>query len=352
MVSNESMKQIMDMLLAPTSELSPSILISATYDGKVAVLKLYNPDDQRIHLLYDTTGHRPYCLSKLSISQLSEIGDRKDVVELKASEKVDLLNDQKIAMTKIVATNPIAIGGSDGSIRNIIETWESDIKYYENYLYDYGLIVGAFYEVKNSRLIPVFHEMLPAVRESLEKSLQNLHPSIRDHTEEWARLLSQPLPALRRVALDIEVLPAEENRIPNPNEASNLVVAASLVGSDDVHEVFLLRRDVEEGIPALEKGVSVRFFSSERALLEAIFRRISQYPIVVTYNGDDFDLKYLYNRSLKQSIGLGKEDIPISLGKDVAYVKHGIHIDLYRTFINRSLQIYAFGNKYAERTLN
>ena len=33
-------------------------------------------------------------------------------------------------------------------------------------------------------------------------------------------------------------------------------------------------------------------------------------------------------------------------------LKHGIHIDLFRTFQNRSVQIYAFNHKYAEYTLN
>jgi len=33
-------------------------------------------------------------------------------------------------------------------------------------------------------------------------------------------------------------------------------------------------------------------------------------------------------------------------------IKHGIHIDLFRTFQNRSIQIYAFSHKYSELTLN
>ena len=33
-------------------------------------------------------------------------------------------------------------------------------------------------------------------------------------------------------------------------------------------------------------------------------------------------------------------------------VKNGIHIDLFRTFQNRSIQIYAFSHKYSEHTLN
>lgn len=124
-------------------------MVSATYDGetKVAVLKFYNPNTQRIHLWYDNTGHKPYCYSKLPKDQLKDLENRSDVIKpLMTEKKKDLLNDSTIELTKIIATDPLAIGGtsSERSIRNVIEAWEADIKYYENYLYDKGLIVGAF----------------------------------------------------------------------------------------------------------------------------------------------------------------------------------------------------------------
>ena len=56
--------------------------------------------------------------------------------------------------------------------------------------------------------------------------------------------------------------------------------------------------------------------------------------------GIGFNLNELYNK-----IGINKSNIPIQMGRIEANLKHGIHIDLYRTFINKSIQIYAFGNK-------
>ena len=58
-----------------------------------------------------------------------------------------------------------------------------------------------------------------------------------------------------------------------------------------------------------------------------------------------------------------RENIPIQIpgrvlrGKNFnrtieANLKQGIHLDLYRTFLNKSIQIYAFGNKYSEHSLN
>src|SRR6266567_1872816 len=76
------------------------------------------------------------------------------------------------------------------------------------------------------------------------------------------------------------------------------------------------------------------------------------YPFVFTFNGDDFDLRYLYHRALRPELGFLRDQVPIELGRDAASVKYGIHLDLYRFFFNRSVQVYAFGNKYREVTLD
>ncbi|MDQ3888005.1 MAG: type B DNA-directed DNA polymerase, partial [Thermoproteota archaeon] len=91
------------------------------------------------------------------------------------------------------------------------------------------------------------------------------------------------------------------------------------------------------------------------------------YPIIVTFNGDDFDLPYLYARSQDSRIdpngvAIPKDKVPIMVKKESFIkhgmqaepvgIRHGIHIDLYRTFDNRSIQIYAFSRVYTDHTLN
>jgi DNA polymerase I len=343
-------------LLDSSSSIPPSLLVSATYDGetKVAVLKFYNPNTQKIHLWYDDTGHKPYCYSKLQKDQLKDLESRSDVIKpLITERKRDLLNDTDIELTKIVATDPLAIGGtsSEKSIRNVIEAWEADIKYYENYLYDKGLIVGAFYEVKDSKIAPIEHEVPKVVRESLKKALDQSDPDFKSHIIDWGKLLSQPLLDIRRASLDIEVLSSAENRIPDPLKAEFPILAVSIVGSDGINEVFLLKRkDLDLGKKVISDNVKTFFFENEKELISSVFKRMLDYPFLITFNGDDFDFSYLYHRAM--NFNFPKEQIPISLGKDVAYIKHGVHIDLYKTFINKSLQIYAFGGKYVEHTLD
>ncbi|MER3601529.1 MAG: DNA mismatch repair protein MutH [Nitrososphaerota archaeon] len=337
-------------LTAHTSNLPPSMLVSATYNGEqaVAVLKFYEPSGQRIYLWYDRTGHRPYCYTLLGLEETrARLRGFMDL-RFQEEEKYDLLEDRPRRVTKIVAPDPLTIGGGKKSVRNDIEAWEADIKYYENYLYDNNLHVGAFYRIVDDVIQPVPYELPQEVGRVLEELLQENERELRDYIKEWAVLLNQPLLNFKRLALDIEVDAGGLNRVPDTAEAKERVLAIGLVGSDGRKEVLLLRRERPLG----EKGgleASVIPFEDEREMLLSAFERMMEYPFVVTFNGDDFDLNYLYHRALR--LGIHREAIPITMGRDYAALAHGVHIDLYRTFVNRSIQNYAFGRRYTEHTL-
>ena len=343
-----------------TINLSESILVSATYNGnkKVAALKFYNTETKKIHYWYDNTDHKPYCLVKIeSISDetINDIKKRPDIKDIENIKKNDLITDKEIGMFKIIATDPLAIGGGFNrkSIRDTVESWEADIKYYETYLYDKGFPIGAYYRIKESKIVPVKHKLPEEMQKGVEKTLEKAKSYLKKSIQEWAGLLSQPLPELRRLALDIEVVPEEENRIPDPNEADQEVIAVSLVGSDGLGKVLVLRRkECVQNEKNKNEDFKTIFFDDEKDLLSEVFKHIVQYPFILTYNGDDFDLNYLYHRALKLKNGFKSEEIPISLGNNVAYVRPGIHIDLYKTFNNRSIQGYAFNNRYTDHTLN
>src|SRR5882762_8440085 len=97
---------------------------------------------------------------------------------------------------------------------------------------------------------------------------------------------------------------------------------------------------------------SHKVFPDEASLLRATFAKMMDYPFLVTFNGDDFDLRYLKHRALRKEIGIREEEIPIALQRQEASLKHGVHIDLYRFFNNRSIQVYVYNNRYTEHTLN
>ena len=85
-------------------------------------------------------------------------------------------------------------------------------------------------------------------------------------------------------------------------------------------------------------------------MISDIFELIQKYPLLITYNGDGFDLPYLYNRANK--LGIGREKNPLYMMRDSATLIKGVHLDLYRTMSNRAFQINPFGQKYTDFKLN
>jgi len=341
-----------------------SLLISASYMGKTkkVILKFYNPESEKIYLWEDKTGHQPYCYSKMAPEDLEFLSEREDVIEIKSVKKIDAIKDKEISVSKIVVTDPLAIGGTQTtqSIRNVVESWESDIKYYENYLYDNLLIVGKYYRIENDKIIPHDFEMSDDTRLAMKNLLWDKLSNtgitdtkqFQEETGNWADLLNQPVPKIRRMSLDIEV-ESEIGRIPDPKIADKKVTAIGFEGSDGMKKIFVLRRDgIEEGENDLDSNINLVFYEKdqEKKLIEDAFELVNQYPVLITYNGDGFDLPYLYNRAKR--LGIDDKKNPLYMMRDSATLNKGVHLDLYRTFSNRAFQIYAFGQKYTDFSLN
>ncbi|MHA7647098.1 DNA-directed DNA polymerase I [Nitrosopumilus sp. S4] len=342
----------------------PSMLVSAAYDNnsKSAVLKFYEPKSEKLIIWKDETGHKPYCYSRLAPDELEFLQERDDVLEIKTVQRYDLMKDKEIDMSKITVADPLAIGGTSGdkSIRNVIETWESDIKYYENYLYDRRLIVGKYYEVIDGKIKPHDMEISDQVKLALKSLLWDKVDSenmvdaegFKKFISEWADLLNQPIPKIRRLSVDIEV-EAEIGRIPDPKIAEKKVTAIGLKGSNGFNQIFVLKtEDTELGVNELEKNIQVTFYEKdkEKEMIQDAFDIIKDFPFVLTYNGDEFDLPYLYNRA--ERLGIPNSNNPLYMMRDSATLKQGVHLDLYRTLSNRSFQIYAFSQKYTDFSLN
>ncbi len=342
----------------------PSMLVSAAYDNnsRSAVLKFYGPESKKLFLWKDETGHKPYCYSRLSPDELDFLQDRDDVLEIKTIQRYDLIKDSEIDMSKITVADPLTIGGTTGdkSIRNKIETWESDIRYYENYLYDRRLIVGKYYEITEGKIKQHDLEISGEVKLALKSLLWDKVDSesmvdaeeFKKYISEWADLLNQPIPKIKRLSVDIEV-EAEIGRIPDPKLAEKKVTAIGLKGSDGFDQIFVLKtKDTEQGINELEPNIKVTFYESdkEKEMIQDAFEIIKTFPFVLTYNGDDFDLPYLYNRA--DRLGISNSENPLYMMRDSATLKEGVHLDLYKVLSNRSFQIYAFSQKYTDFSLN
>lgn len=347
-----------------TTTMPPALLVSAAYDGlkKCALLKFYEPKSQTLKIWFDNTGHKPYCYSKLDPEELKFLSNRTDVLKLENIRREDLLKDKMINVTKITVTDPLAIGGTqtDKSIRNTMETWESDIKYYENYLYDNSLIVGRYYTIDDSKLKEYSYSIPDEVQLALKGLLFDKITNtgiidvqgFQNHISEWANLLNQPVPNIRRITFDIEV-ESETGRIPDPKVADRKITAIGFCASDDYKAVFVLKRTgLQMGTDELPKDVKISFYDEDKEadMIKDAFKVLENYPFVITFNGDEFDMPFMYNRA--ERLGVPLKEIPLIMMRDSATLKRGVHIDLYRTFSNRSFQIYAFSHKYTDFSLN
>lgn len=359
--------------IAPNN-LPPSYFVSASYDGKLkkAVIKLYEPASGEIYFWYDNTGHQPYLLTNLSeyeLGKLERVVNHEGFDRFEALEKLDPLLDKKVTVTKVICKDPLAIGGRPGgTIRDIIpedfpkvadsyidpkeiKVWESRIKYYQTYIYDRQFLPGMIYEVKDGNLVET---VIPQAEESLNKIrevFRDCPAEEREFAEMWAKLLEYPAPKFRRAAIDIEVFSPLANRVPDAREGACPVIACSIYSSDGDKRVLVLKREGwQEGDPALCAGIDIEYCENETELLKKIFDVLWTYPFILTFNGDDFDLRYLAHRAY--NLGFAKKDIPIDIGKRVCTLRYGIHIDLYKFFFNRSVQIYAYGGKYKDVSLD
>ena len=348
-----------------TENMPYGLLISATYNIQkhAAILKFYEPVSQRIFLWADKSGHKPYCYSKLSPDEIpTEISERDDVIDIKQVKLLDILHDKPIDVSKILVQDPLAIGGTQTSksIRNLIDTWESDIKYYESYLYDSSLIVGKYYKIENDVVVPYDLEISDETKLSLKSMLLDKQSDTNlpdpkqfdEHVSQWANLLNQPIPKIKRISLDIEV-ESEIGRIPDPKIAEKRITAVGFEGSDGLKQVFVLRKSgIEEGVNELLPGVKIVFYeeTKEKEMILDTFELMKKYPLLITYNGDGFDLPYLYNRASR--LGIDRQKNPLYMMRDSATLTDGVHLDLYRTMSNRAFQIYAFGQKYSDFSLN
>jgi len=359
-IREDTAEKIKNLYLSPEvpRNLSTAYLLSATYEGDkhAACLKLYEPESRKIYFWYDNTGHQPYCLSDAPIEELKKNGplvSHQGFDHFERVTKFDALHDKEVEMTKIVAKDPRSIGGQpSGSIRDLIQkAWEARIKYYESYLYDKRLSVGIPYVIKDGELLPIEGGAPKKDLNRPEEFFKKEKKEFQAHINRWIKLLECPVPEFYRLALDIEVYSPVATRVPDPTTAKEAVIAVSLVDSDGNRRVLVLKRpSIHKGEATLPEDTNIEYYDREEDMLAEVFRALLTYPIVLTFNGDSFDLRYLFHRA--ENLGFPREPIPIILERVFALLKYGVHIDLYRFFLNRSIQVYAFSQKYKDTTLD
>ncbi|UJG39755.1 MAG: ribonuclease H-like domain-containing protein [Candidatus Heimdallarchaeum aukensis] len=342
-------------ILVVHSDLPASYLISVNYDGEKeqAYMKFYNPEDGKVYRFYDKTEHKPYLLTTKTISEVESIlQGNKEFVGCETVEKYNLLTDSSISLTKVYGTNPLAIGGKSNSFREFIKpSYEANIRYHLNYIYDNLLVPGLLYEIKDGKIIQVEPEIDPSIKDEITKIFSSQPSEIHELVLSYFPTFFSPIPDIPRCSLDIEVK-SDKGRIPDPKVANDKIISVGFADTSGDVSIYVLNEE-KTSIQKKDEKIKVIEFENEKELIEAVFKKINEYPIIITFNGDNFDLPYLNKRA--KNLGINDMKNPIittTSTQNDTYLEYGLHLDLYRFFRQASMRIYAFGAKYDRVTLD
>lgn len=313
------------------------LLLSAGYDGreKSAYLLFYDHDRHRIVRWKNPGNYKPYAIypSTLRNAVKRLVGLSEKIVSMRERVRRDPITGRDRVVTEVVVDDPLAIGGRRDSLRDKVDLLEADIKFHQNYIIDMGLQVGAYYRLTRVGPARVYSSITGEVTDILGSS------RLGSDSMRLAELLGEPIPEFRVLAIDIEV--ATTGRyIPDPEVAMDKIIAISFC-SGDMRKVLVL------GDSRMRKricDIDVEVFDSDGRMLIRALKIMRNYPIIITFNGDDFDLKYMRKRAERLGIGDYLSDLIIKRnGVDASW---GIHIDLYKVFNNHALKVYAFKDRY------
>ena len=366
-------KELYDLYSSKNETLNAEnvILISVEYDSEKnkAIMKFYDPINHTILFTYDKTGHKPYFLTNLSEEELTQLKNKfgEKIYEYSSIKKYHPLKDKIVEMKKIVVRDPLAVGGKGGLREYIGEkrSWEAWIPYHLNYIYDNNLWPFMYYDIKDGipklKKIPIPENLKNEILSSVEDWLKPL-------AEKYLPLFVTDIPKIDYMAIDIEV--AGGGKIPQMDNPKDKIIAIAFSGilhenSKTVEKNFILlleRGNIKNDVKTLDtkkdyavgkltingKEVEIRIYKNEKNMLLDAFKHIAETPIIVTFNGDNFDLRYIYKRA--KFLGIPDDVIPIkSVSKGAikeSRVKFGIHIDLYKFYANAAIKVYSFSNKY------
>ena len=328
------------------------VLLSTVYDKKSngAGLKFLDIEKGKIVYIIDPFHHEPYCLSFESSDELEGRKFPKSIVKrIDMIHKRDLLQDTDVTLAQIVTPTPSEVP----KVREILgETWESRIKYHRNWIYDMQLIPGRKY-LWNPE------EQCFNLSKSQDSGLK-MPTQLMDQLGDYGDLLpnflpdfTQEIPEIPVVACDIETEYAED-QIPQATDPKYRITCICFFDSNNNSVALVLeRKGIDKGVRNQDVSFSaeVFHFKDESLLIRRAFDIITQYPICVTFNGDNFDFPYLHERARTLKV---KGSIPIIWNRRTreCTLRNGIHIDIYRFYRNVAIRAYAFGNKYRQGNLD
>lgn len=320
-------------------------LVSTSYDDeKHQVVLTFYDDVTAKYVLYRDETYLPYCLSP-SRKELDVLHPFK----ISTVDKYDSLNDKHITMYKGEFRTKNEIDALKIYVKKLTSEcipnplWEYKLTPQMSYIYDEQIEMGMPYEIQGNKLVKVIDKKAETEVDKILGLFQD-KSIIRD----LIRMFEYGTPKFKKCAIDIEVL-SEPKKFPLPEFANFPILCICIVTSDG-KKIALVLKQPDKKIENYPNVDELYVFSDETELILKFFELIVQYPTVVTFNGDQFDLRYVKNRAHR--LGILSSKIPLYHYGSGVYVKGSTHIDLYKFFKIQAIQNYAFGSKYKNVSLD
>lgn len=321
-------------------------IVSVDYndDLNCIVLKLYNSETEKLEYYYDEKFKSHFIADEpMTI---------KGIVKQEPIAKYNALHDRIDKLVKVSTETPSVIASmnrqmkedekkGDNTLRSKVR--ENHIKFFQSYIYDKNIRIGMPYYRGKEDLLFAVDDMAEKTVAELMKLINPTSADI-DVYEDFARLLEYPAPNFKRISLDAEILNENDKQVPDPENANMPILCVCLVSNIGEKFAFVLVQENQAKFDLNINFSKVSFFTDEAEMIRAIFKLVAEYPFIVTFNGDDFDLPYIFNRALR--LGIPLADIPISMREKMTFWSGCVHLDLYKFFGIRAMQTYAFAAKY------
>jgi DNA polymerase elongation subunit (family B) len=335
-------------------------LIDGKYDSfnQCALLVFLDPTTNRTFVWRDKSGHKSYLYTDASPEIVKGLfGNNEDFIDAVEVDKYDVVLDKIQTVTKLTASNPYAIGGQIYSYRNQLQdegfnVWEAWIHYHNSYVYDMNLEYSMPYYIYEDRIEKYISNSTQRRMKYVIDIMEDNDLPADNIIEHFIRLFETEIPKFEFCAVDIEVK-SENGHVPNAKEARCEVITVSFADSRGRNIVYMLDRTDEVGLSSFSTvNAKVKMFKREYDLLVATFKMLGQYNMILTFNGDAFDFKYMYHRAVNLGIPKKLNPLYVSKYRDESNLRYGTHVDLYKFLSNRSIQNYAFKGAYKRYSLD
>ena len=375
------------------------VLLNSFHDvaANKLFLKMYDPKSETLEILETADGFMPYTYFKMNDENFDLntfqkfLNENKTKFDVKYKKMIDLIEDTDVPVLQLYSSNVFNVYENFSRKLNEAQQYEYLIKYHESYIFEKQLIFSSNYDLRNKTL----YAELPKLTDSQFNYLYNVEKKARrddlisllfsekevtksreyrKYLQNYTHLLNQEIPDFKRVAIDIEVL-TSSNKLPNVIKAEDPIISVAFSDNRGKNYIVttkeflrsILVPDTESIIDQvcfemMAANHELSFRETELDLIEYIFTMMNEYPVVVTFNGDNFDLAYVNQRLLtlkgneKNNPIIFKQNrvrkAGVHLEKNPIFLKNSIHLDLFHLYKNISLQNYAFGAKYKSYGLN